>query len=709
MTSSIQLGREDFAVAKTGRLARAGARELMHAAGDESVRESSSRSWSQGWTGWARALKTLAVFLLLTVVVVTESYAQQAAVCNRPSYGRGVGTLPTRCGPGQTYSDGLCYSGCPPGRVGVGPACHTPCPAGWAPVGADPTAVSCWKPPLSNQREFSYVRGAGYVIWEGDRCARENQAAGGCEQQGAIHYPRCKAGYIGIGPVCWQQLQNCPAGFRDDGLACAKPPLEGRGVGTIPTGCEVGEYQAGLCYSQCNAGFGGVGPVCWGQCPRAMPVDCGLMCGRSANDCQQAAMQQVSSMAQVLATALTAVATAGTSLATQATVQAARAAAVSSAKIMIREALKSMPKNTPPATVRATVEKMAQDSGKKLSEKEVTALVNTATGVDFDFGDLEPTGLLDFVKAFQVPMCQADVPLPPKQGGRAVQVIGQAGFHLLTERGTRHAFANYGVYLGCGFAQLQPPFIDPKQFMSFADGGTIDSAQACLQLRADTQSIYNGPKAGDPPGAGGSGGVGGAPESDPKLAAVAGVGVGGGVGGGAGASAPIDPRLAVLDVNFYLTQNADLQRAFGTPNNPKAQEAARQHWLDYGLREGRDPAPNFSLRGYLGRYVDLQRAFGPTNWEAAFRHWVDHGQRERRDPRPAGATGQRLVKAVNNDRVYLVNAAGQRAGIATPQVFEGCRLSWSALEVLHPDTVNAFSEGPLLSTADQCLKMRAIP
>ena len=41
-------------------------------------------------------------------------------------------------------------------------------------------------------------------------------------------YTPCQPGYKGVGPVCWQ---SCVPGFRDDGAFCAKPKPYGRGVG----------------------------------------------------------------------------------------------------------------------------------------------------------------------------------------------------------------------------------------------------------------------------------------------------------------------------------------------------------------------------------------------------------------------------------------------------------------------------------------------
>ncbi|CBL44382.1 hypothetical protein HDN1F_07990 [gamma proteobacterium HdN1] len=71
------------------------------------------------------------------------------------------------------------------------------------------------------------------------------------EYDAGLCYNACDAGYNGVGPVCWKQEASY-----------------GRGVGTIPHLCAAGEeMDAGLCYPKCNAGFHGVGPVCWNDMP----------------------------------------------------------------------------------------------------------------------------------------------------------------------------------------------------------------------------------------------------------------------------------------------------------------------------------------------------------------------------------------------------------------------------------------------------------
>jgi len=125
-----------------------------------------------------------------------------------------------------------------------------------------------------------------------ERCMNDNKDLG-CEQWGAIIYPKCKAGFYNV--ACCICEEYCPEGFRDDGLYCGKPAAYGRGVGypwefgdemnldaarkrclkDHPEGCE----QWGLIiYPKCKQGFHNVGCcVCSPDCPQGW-TDIGVSC-----------------------------------------------------------------------------------------------------------------------------------------------------------------------------------------------------------------------------------------------------------------------------------------------------------------------------------------------------------------------------------------------------------------------------------------------
>jgi hypothetical protein len=107
----------------------------------------------------------------------------------------------------------------------------------------------------------------------------------GAEKDAALCYPRCLEGFHGVGPICWG---TCPAGYSDDGGTCRRDPSISvkksywRGVGAVFSCGDGCEYDAGLWYKKCDAGFHGVGPVCWGICPAGYSDDGGT-CRRDAH------------------------------------------------------------------------------------------------------------------------------------------------------------------------------------------------------------------------------------------------------------------------------------------------------------------------------------------------------------------------------------------------------------------------------------------
>jgi hypothetical protein len=162
-----------------------------------------------------------------------------------PSKPRGAGTVPTACPPGEESDAALCYPRCGEGFRGVGPVCWKSCPSGFTDTGTD-----CLKPK-------SYGRGTGYVVWDEKKCVKEN---GSCEKNGALWYPKCRPGFHNVG--CCVCSPDCPSGTKDVGVSCEKSSY-GRSVGKIRSCAQDEEEQAGLCYKKCEAGYTGVGPVCW--------------------------------------------------------------------------------------------------------------------------------------------------------------------------------------------------------------------------------------------------------------------------------------------------------------------------------------------------------------------------------------------------------------------------------------------------------------
>ncbi len=76
---------------------------------------------------------------------------------------------------------------------------------------------------------------------------------------------------------------------------------------------------------------------------------------------------------------------------------------------------------------------------------------------------------------------------------------------------------------------------------------------------------------------------------------------------------------------FYLKLYADLRNAFG-----ENLERATQHWLDYGIQEGRIGSSEFDARYYLAAHPDVAKVQGANNYKGAIDHYLQCGRNDRR-------------------------------------------------------------------------------
>ena len=81
---------------------------------------------------------------------------------------------------------------------------------------------------------------------------------------------------------------------------------------------------------------------------------------------------------------------------------------------------------------------------------------------------------------------------------------------------------------------------------------------------------------------------------------------------------------AVYDFSYYVANNQDVYRAYGNDD-----VAVLQHFVNYGLQEGRRACAGFSVQTYRANYADLQRAYG-NDWKAYYMHYINYGVREGR-------------------------------------------------------------------------------
>jgi hypothetical protein len=163
-----------------------------------------------------------------------------------------------------------------------------------------------------------------------------------------------------------------------------------------------------------------------------------------------------------------------------------------------------------------------------------------------------------------------------------------------------------------------------------------------------------------------------------------------------------DRRLQVLDPTFYVNAYPDLKAAFGANV-----AAAQNHWLTYGINEGRQSSATFAITSYIARYPDLKRAFG-NNYAAALDHWFNHGINEKRDPSPTGRFQLgAIVRLASSGATYIVDAEGKKRWIQSPAVFDGCGLTWNLSQDLPQALIDAVPAGGTLGTAQACQEVRA--
>ena len=81
----------------------------------------------------------------------------------------------------------------------------------------------------------------------------------------------------------------------------------------------------------------------------------------------------------------------------------------------------------------------------------------------------------------------------------------------------------------------------------------------------------------------------------------------------------------VFDAKYYAEQYKDLKDAFGDN-----EDALYKHFVEYGLKEGRNMNPIIDIAKYRKQYEDLDKAFG-DNWDAYVEHYFKYGVKEDRN------------------------------------------------------------------------------
>ena len=92
---------------------------------------------------------------------------------------------------------------------------------------------------------------------------------------------------------------------------------------------------------------------------------------------------------------------------------------------------------------------------------------------------------------------------------------------------------------------------------------------------------------------------------------------------------------AVFDADYYLKNNPDVAK---WANNDK--DKALQHFINYGMAEGRRGSEAFDVQSYYNEYPDLRAAYG-TDLARYYEHYMSYGKSEGRH-----ATGCSKIKGL---------------------------------------------------------------
>ena len=105
---------------------------------------------------------------------------------------------------------------------------------------------------------------------------------------------------------------------------------------------------------------------------------------------------------------------------------------------------------------------------------------------------------------------------------------------------------------------------------------------------------------------------------------------------------------AVYDYQYYVNKYADIKTAYGYDDL-----AVLQHFVNYGMKEGRQAKSSFDVNSYRLQYADLRGAYG-NDLKSYYTHYINYGRKEGRVA--TGCTtlqgGTTVYRSVNYAAVY---------------------------------------------------------
>ena len=119
---------------------------------------------------------------------------------------------------------------------------------------------------------------------------------------------------------------------------------------------------------------------------------------------------------------------------------------------------------------------------------------------------------------------------------------------------------------------------------------------------------------------------------------------------------PSDIKPIVFNAAYYAEKNSDVKKLYGND-----EQGLYDHFLAYGIKEGRQASPIFSVSHYLSQNSDLKSAYGTDN-EKALTHFINTGSKEARITAPAENLGSNVKVRIS------VSSTGLNVGYSNTNV-----------------------------------------
>ena len=107
----------------------------------------------------------------------------------------------------------------------------------------------------------------------------------------------------------------------------------------------------------------------------------------------------------------------------------------------------------------------------------------------------------------------------------------------------------------------------------------------------------------------------------------------------------------VYDYNYYINKYADIKKTFGNDDI-----ATLRHFINYGMKEGRQAKSSFDVKSYRRANQDLRTIYG-YNWKQYYDHYMRYGYREGRKATGVTSIQKPVTKynGVDYSKVYDYN------------------------------------------------------